>query len=60
MTIRYRLENLVAVGLIGKIDRTNPAVYYPLDEMVEPVRRTILLFAADFVGILRSPKGCRS
>ena len=27
--IRYRLENLVALGLLGKIARTNPAAYCP-------------------------------
>jgi len=29
--MRYRLENLAALGLLGKVPRTNPAVYYPLD-----------------------------
>ncbi len=51
--IRYRLENLVNLGLLGKISRTNPTVYYPLDWMVQPVRRIILLFAAECVGIVR-------
>jgi len=51
--IRRRLENLVALGLLGKILQTNPAVFEPLDHMVEPVRRIILLFAADFVGLWR-------
>jgi hypothetical protein len=55
--IRHRLENLVALGLLGRIPRTNPAVYYPLDWMVQPVRKTIALFAADFVGILRNRGG---
>ena len=58
--IRHRLENLVALGLLGKIPHTNPAVYYPLDEMAQPVRRIILLFAADFVGIWRSHSGGRA
>jgi hypothetical protein len=49
--IRHRLENLVALGLLGKIPHTNPAVYYPLDIMAEQVKRIILLFAADFVGV---------
>jgi hypothetical protein len=48
--IRHRLENLVALGLLGRIQKTNPAVYYPLDWAVTPARRIILLFAADFVG----------
>ena len=55
--IRRRLENLVGLGLLGKIPRTNPAVYYPLDSMVQPVRRIVVLFAADFVGIWKSQGG---
>jgi hypothetical protein len=52
--IRYRLENLAALGLLGRIARTNPAVYYPLDWAAEPVRKIILLFAADFVEVLKN------
>jgi len=55
--IRGRLENLVALGLVGKIARTNPAAYYPLDWARYPVQRIIQLFAADFVGIWRSHEG---
>jgi hypothetical protein len=55
--IRQRLENLVALGLLGKIPHTNPAVYYPLDIMVEDVKRIILLFAADFVGVRNGREG---
>ena len=55
--IRCRLENLVALGLVGKIARTNPAAYYPLDWARYPVQRTIQLFAADFVGIWKSREG---
>lgn len=55
--IRRRLENLVALGLVGKIARTNPAAYYPLDWARHPVRRIIQLFAADFVGIWKSHEG---
>ena len=58
-SIRRRLENLVALGLIGKIARTNPAAYYPLDWARHPVRRIIQLFAADFVGLWKSPRGGR-
>ena len=50
--IRCRLENLVALGLVGHIPKTNPAVYYPLDWAIEPARRIMLLVAADFVGVL--------
>jgi len=57
--IRYRLENLVGLGLLGRIRKTNPAVYYPLDWMRHPVRKTIMLFAADFVGIWRNENGGR-
>ena len=49
--IRRRLENLVALGLVGRIARTNPAVYYPLDWAADPVRRIMMLVAADFVGV---------
>ena len=49
--IRHRLENLVALGLLGRISQTNPAVYLPLEMMAEPARKIILLFAADFVGV---------
>ena len=55
--IRHRLENLVAVGLLGRIAHTNPAVYYPLDWAAEPVRRIFLLFAADFVGVWKHQEG---
>ena len=55
--IRRRLENLVALGLIGKVARTNPAAYYPLDWARYPVRRIIQLFAADFVGLWKSHRG---
>jgi len=55
--IRCRLENLVALGLLGKIARSNPAVYYPLDWAAEPVRRIMALCAADFVGVWRSGGG---
>ena len=54
--IRYRLENLVALGLLGRIPQTNPAVYYPLDWLGQPVRRIIMLFAAEFVGAWKSPE----
>lgn len=57
--IRYRLENLVALGLLGRIPQTNPAVYYPLDMMTQQVRRIILLYAADFVGICGNQQGGR-
>ena len=50
-SIRHRLENLVALGVLRKIPITHPAIYYPLDIMAESVRRIILLFAADSVGI---------
>jgi hypothetical protein len=55
--IRQRLENLVALGLLGRIPRTNPAVYYPLDVMVEHVKRIIFLIAADFVGVRNGHEG---
>ena len=55
--IRRRLENLVALGLVGKIARTNPAAYYPLDWAGYPVRRIIRLFAADLVGFWKSQQG---
>lgn len=48
--IRHRLENLRALGLIGKIARTNPAVYVPLDPIAVEVRRLIVRFAAELVG----------
>jgi hypothetical protein len=54
--IRHRLENLTALGLLGKIAHTNPAVYYPLDWAAEPVRKIVLLFAADFVGVWKGPE----
>ena len=55
--IRHRLENLVALGLLGRIPHTNPAIYYPLDLMVQQVKRIILLFAADFVGVRNRHEG---
>ena len=55
--IRHRLENLVALGLLGRIPRTNPAVYYPLDWATGPVRKIMLLVAADFVGVWNASDG---
>ena len=55
--IRHRLENLVALGLLGRIPQTNPAVYYPLEMMIEHVRRIMLVIAADFVGVCQKHKG---
>jgi hypothetical protein len=55
--IRRRLENLVSVGLLGRIAHTNPAAYYPLDWAAGPVRRIILLCAADFVGVWKGREG---
>ena len=49
--IRHRLENLVILGLLGKIPHTNPKIYYPLDHLVQPVRRAIFYFAAELVGL---------
>ncbi len=49
--IRYRLENLVGLGLLGTIPRTNPKVYYPLDHLAPQVRRVIFCFAAEVVGL---------
>ena len=49
-TIRHRLENLRALELVGKIAKTNPAVYVPLDPIAVEVRRLIIRFAAELVG----------
>jgi hypothetical protein len=49
--IRQRLENLVELGLLGKIARTNPKVYYPLDDRARQIRRIIVHFAAEVVGL---------
>jgi len=55
--IRRRVENLVALGLLGRVAHTNPAVYYGLDWAAPPVRKIILRVAADFVGILPARGG---
>ena len=55
--IRRRLENLVSLGLLGRIAHTNPAAYYPLDWAAGPVRKIILLCAADFVGVWKGQEG---
>jgi hypothetical protein len=52
--IRRRLEHLESLGLVGRIAHTNPAAYYPLDWATGPVRKIILLCAADFVGVWKS------
>ena len=49
-TIRHRLENLRALGLVGKIPRTNPAIYFPYDHIATDVKHLILRFAAELVG----------
>jgi hypothetical protein len=48
--VRKRLENLRALGLLGKIPKTNPAVYFPVDHIANDVKRLILKFAAELVG----------
>ena len=57
--IRYRLENLVALGLVGRVPQTNPAIYYPFDWATEPARRIMSLAAADFVGVWKTQEGGR-
>ena len=57
--IRYRLENLVALGLVGRVPRTNPAIYYPFDSATGPARRIMSLAAADFVGVWKTQEGGR-
>ena len=49
--IRYRVENLGAMGLLAKIPHTNPKIYYPLSSLVQQVRRIIFCFAAEVVGL---------
>jgi len=49
-TIRRRLENLRALGLVGKIPQTNPVVYFGLESLAAEIRRLIVRFAADLVG----------
>ena len=49
--IRRRLENIVLLGLLGKIPHTNPKIYYPLDHLVQEVRRVIFCFAAELIGL---------
>ena len=55
--IRRRLENLHDLGLVGKVPRTNPAIYFPHEALAPQVRLTIALFAADLVGISGRPPG---
>jgi phage terminase small subunit len=54
--LRKRLENLRALGLVEKIPRTNPAIYNPIDPIASDVRRLILRFAAELVGIVPNSK----
>lgn len=49
--LRKRLENLRALGLVEKIPRTNPAIYNPIDPIANDIRRLILRFAAELVGV---------
>ena len=54
--LRKRLENLRALGLVEKIPRTNPAIYNPIDIIANDIRRMILKFAADVVGVKPNSK----
>jgi len=54
--LRKRLENLRALGLVEKIPRTNPAIYNPIDPIANDVRRMILRFAAELVGVMPNSK----
>jgi len=49
--VRRRLENLAALGLLSRIPHTNPAIYEPVEWAVGPVRKMMMLCAADFVGV---------
>ena len=55
--IRLRLENMAALGLLCHVPHTNPAIYNPLDWAIEPVRKIMALFAADFVGVWNAQEG---
>ncbi|MBU5682718.1 MAG: hypothetical protein QXW04_01675 [Candidatus Aenigmatarchaeota archaeon] len=42
--LRKRLNTLVKLGLLKKIDRTNPVVYFPKEDMKDIARRIIFKF----------------
>ncbi len=44
--LEYRLKKLVKLGLIRKIERTNPSIYEPIYEIRKFVRKIILLALA--------------
>ncbi|MEM0480859.1 MAG: hypothetical protein QXQ14_01595 [Candidatus Aenigmatarchaeota archaeon] len=46
--LRKRLNSLVNIGLLTKIERTNPSIYYPVREKEEVVRKIIVKFFERF------------
>ncbi|MEM5882377.1 MAG: hypothetical protein QXS69_02870 [Candidatus Aenigmatarchaeota archaeon] len=42
--LRKRLNTLVNLGLLKKVERTNPSVYFPKEDMKEIARRIIFKF----------------
>jgi hypothetical protein len=46
--LRKRLNSLVKIGLLNKIERTNPSIYYPVRDKEEFVRKIIIKFFERF------------
>ncbi|MFH7903689.1 MAG: hypothetical protein QW409_01920 [Candidatus Aenigmatarchaeota archaeon] len=42
--LRKRLNALVNLGLLKKVEKTNPSIYFPKEEMKETVRKIIFKF----------------
>ncbi|MEM1634295.1 MAG: hypothetical protein QXP34_01415 [Candidatus Aenigmatarchaeota archaeon] len=42
--LRKRLNSLVNLGLLKKVEKTNPSVYFPREEMKDVVRKIIFKF----------------
>jgi predicted transcriptional regulator with HTH domain len=46
--LRKRLNSLVKIGLLNKIERTNPSIFYPVRGKEELVRKIIVKFFERF------------
>lgn len=46
--LRKRLNSLVNIGLLLKIEKTNPSIYYPVRDKEEFVRKIIVKFFERF------------
>jgi len=55
--IRRRLENLACMGVLETVPHSNPKAYLPVEHLAIDIRKAILSFAAELVGLRRDGDG---